>query len=164
MNKNTGIIVGVIIIILIAIGFSGFRNSENKEMLEDQAMMENETDGMMNEENMTQEDVTSMMTAGSYEPYNAEKIARAETENVVLFFRASWCPTCRAVDTDIKANLSQIPSDLVILDVDYDNSSELKKKYGVTYQHTFVQVDKEGNLIKKWSGSPTLLSLVSEIE
>jgi hypothetical protein len=47
--------------------------------------------------------------------------------------------------------------------VDYDNSDELKKKYGVTYQHTLVQVDKDGNLIKKWSGSPTLTSLVKEV-
>ncbi|MEK7564045.1 MAG: hypothetical protein AAB510_00550 [Patescibacteria group bacterium] len=59
--------------------------------------------------------------------------------------------------------MSKIPSDLSILDVDYDNSSDLKKKYGVTYQHTFVQVDKDGNMIKKWNGSPTLAKLVSEV-
>jgi hypothetical protein len=51
-----------------------------------------------------------------------------------------------------------------ILKVDYDKETELKKKYGVTYQHTLVQVDKDGNLIKKWSGSPTLTKLVSEIK
>jgi thiol-disulfide isomerase/thioredoxin len=86
------------------------------------------------------------------------------THDVVLFFRAGWCPTCRAVDSDIKANLSKIPSSLAILDVNYDNSSALKQKYGVTYQHTFVQVDKDGNLIKKWSGSPTLAALVAEVK
>jgi thiol-disulfide isomerase/thioredoxin len=70
----------------------------------------------------------------------------------VLFFHASWCPTCRAADANIKANLLSIPSGLTIHQVDYDSSTELKKKYGVTYQHTFVQVDESGTLIKKWSG------------
>jgi len=70
----------------------------------------------------------------------------------VLFFYASWCPTCRAADADITAKQSSIPSGLVIHKVDYDDSSELKKKYGVMYQHTFVQVDEKGEMIAKWSG------------
>lgn len=69
----------------------------------------------------------------------------------VLFFHASWCPTCRAADANIKANLLSIPPSLTIHQVDYDTSTELKKKYGVTYQHTFVQVDKTGTMVKKWS-------------
>ena len=105
-----------------------------------------------------------VISVGSYEAYSKEKIAKATSGDVVLFFRASWCPSCRGVDADIKANLGKIPGDLTILDVNYDDSTELKKKYGVTYQHTFVQVDANGNLIKKWSGSPTLQSLVLEIK
>ena len=37
----------------------------------------------------------------------------------VLFFYASWCPTCRAADADITAKQSSIPSGLVIHKVDY---------------------------------------------
>src|SRR3989338_2109218 len=81
----------------------------------------------------------AMMQKGSYEAYAPEKLAKANSGDVVLFFRASWCPTCKAVDADIRANFSAIPGGLTILDVDYDNSSALKQKYGVTYQHTFVQ-------------------------
>lgn len=110
------------------------------------------------------EKADSMMKAGSYEAYSVEKLTKAATGDVVLFFRASWCPTCRAVDADIRANLKNIPSDLTILDIDYDNSTSLKQKYGVTYQHTFVQVDAQGNLIKKWSGSSTLAALVLEVK
>jgi thiol-disulfide isomerase/thioredoxin len=107
----------------------------------------------------------NMTKAGSYEAYAPVKVTLASaTHDVVLFFRASWCPTCRAVDADIKANLSKIPSSLAILDVNYDDSTALKQRYGVTYQHTFVQVDKDGNLIKKWSGSPTLSALVAEVK
>jgi thiol-disulfide isomerase/thioredoxin len=150
------------------------KKEEAMKMMEAEATMKKE-DSIMEEESMESDsmmkkEVTSMveggemMKTGSYLLYSADKIAMAETGDVVLFFKASWCPSCKAVDTDIKANLKSIPAGLTILEVDYDNSAELKKKYGVTYQHTFVQVDKNGNLIKKWSGSPTLTSLVSEVE
>ena len=105
-----------------------------------------------------------VMKAGSYEIYSVDKLSRADNGNVVLFFRASWCPTCRALDTDIKANLSKIPENLSILDVDYDNSTELKKKYRVTYQHTLVQVDSKGDMVAKWSGSETLSRIINNIK
>lgn len=197
MNKSTGIVIGVIALVVVVGGIYASMNSKNdammakekmeqqameeKKMAEDKAMMEKkameEKDAMMKADatktdSMMKKDETSMMEksdtmmkAGSYEAYAPEKVMLASaTHDVVLFFRASWCPTCRAVDGDIKANLSKIPSDLAILDVNYDNSTSLKQKYGVTYQHTFVQVDRDGNLIKKWSGSPTLSALVAEVK
>lgn len=183
MNKNTWGIVGIVAIVVIAGGIYASMSSkddammakekmeqqamEDKKMVEDKAVKEKEammkadtteTDSMMDKGD-------TMMKAGSYEAYAPEKITLASaTHDVVLFFRASWCPTCRAVDADIKANISKIPGSLAILDVDYDNSASLKQKYGVTYQHTFVQVDKDGNLIKKWSGSSTLAALVAEVK
>ena len=109
-------------------------------------------------------EATSMMKSGSYEVYAPDKLARAATGSVVLFFHASWCPSCRALDADIKAHMSQIPEKLTILDVDYDNSSALKQKYGVTYQHTLVQVDQNGTLVTKWSASPTLVDIVAHLK
>mgnify|MGYP001597709164 CR=1 FL=1 len=103
-----------------------------------------------------------MMQKGSYEAYSAEKLALAAEGDVVLFFRASWCPTCRALDADIKANV--VPEGVTILDVNYDTEVALKQKYGVTMQHTLVQVDAEGNLIQKWTGSPSLASLVAKVQ
>jgi thiol-disulfide isomerase/thioredoxin len=107
---------------------------------------------------------TQVPSHGTYEPYDPAKLAQAAEGDVVLFFRAPWCPTCRALDADIRANLSAIPQKVIILDVDYDSSTELKQKYGVTYQHTLVQVDAEGNQIAKWTGSPTLENLLSQIQ
>lgn len=191
MNKNTGIVIGIVALVVIVGGVYALMNKSDDAMMakekmeqqamEDKATMEKKTmegkETMMkvdatNTDSMMKKDETSMMEkgdtmmkAGSYEVYGPEKIALASSQHdVVLFFRASWCPTCRTVDSDIKANLSRIPSSLTILDVDYDNSTSLKQKYGVTYQHTFVQVDKDGNVIKKWSGSPTLSSLISEVK
>ncbi len=105
-----------------------------------------------------------VVAAGTYETYSPEKLSLAKDGKVVLFFKASWCPTCKAVDADIVAQLKSIPAGTHILIVDYDTAKDLKKKYAVTYQHTFVQVDAEGKLLKKWSGSPTLASLVAELQ
>jgi len=187
---NQKLVIAVVALVIIAGGIGIYSSSNSKsEMMEKEVMMQKEKDAMMTKENLAMEqqkevmmqkekeamaakegamikpDGAMMLKAGSYENYEASKNAMASaTHDVVLFFRASWCPSCRAVDADIKANLKTIPASLTILDVNYDNSAELKKKYGVTYQHTFVQVDAQGNLIKKWSGSPTLASLVSEVK
>ena len=71
--------------------------------------------------------------------------------DVVLFFAADWCPTCQEATTNLEADPPPIPAGLAIVRVDYDNSDELKQKYGVTTQHTFVQVDPDGNEVAKWT-------------
>ncbi len=129
--------------------------------MDDGTTMSDEEHAMMME---IEKSAQGAQSSGVYELYAADKIARASSGPVVLFFRASWCPTCQAADKDIRANAATIPSGVVILDVDYDNSADLKKKYGVTYQHTFVQVDASGNQIAKWSGSRTLSEVVKNIK
>lgn len=160
------IMIWIFAIVIIGGGWFVFSNQgETETAFEkkgDVVMQESET---KSEENAMEEKKTEVMKeVGSYELYSAEKFANATTGDVVLFFRASWCPTCRGVDADIRAHLGNIPPTLTILDIDYDTSASLKQKYGVTYQHTFVQVDAEGNLIKKWQGSPTLATLISEVK
>ncbi len=107
--------------------------------------------------------VDEKKSVGTYQDYAPSKLVLAEKQSVVLFFHAPWCPTCKAVDTDIRSELSMIPSGTHILKVDYDSNLELRKKYGVTYQHTFVQVDAQGNMIKKWSGGNTLESVLEKL-
>lgn len=85
----------------------------------------------------------------------------AASEKRVLFFYANWCPTCRPTDADLSANMSQIPDGAVVIRVNYNDpdtdsvESELAKKYGVTYQHTFVQIDSLGEVVTKWNGGKT---------
>ena len=103
----------------------------------------------------------AMMKKGSYSPYSSDLLKNAETGNVVLFFNASWCSTCQSTVKDINENISKIPSNLTILSADYDKETSLKQKYGVTTQHTFVKVDKDGNLIKKASSLNTLEAIAN---
>ncbi len=164
---NRKITIGIVAIIIFAVGIGIYASNNSKtEMVKDDAMRQKDTNVMVKKDEgaMTNKE-DAMMKAGSYESYEISKVAMASaTHDVVLFFRAGWCPTCVALDKDIRAHLKDIPESLTILDVNYDNSAVLKKKYGVTYQHTFVQVDAQGNLIKKWSGSPTLSALVAEVK
>lgn len=183
MNKylGLGVVALLLIVIVMAVYDAKDDRMENEAMENDDAMMEGDAmddDSMMTEDAMENDEMMSgdmedssgnmegdmMMKSGSYETYSPEKLSQAENGDVVLFFNASWCPTCRAAVADINAHLSDIPEGLTILSVDYDSSSDLKKKYGVTYQHTFVQVDAQGNMIKKWSGSPTLAALTAEVQ
>jgi len=168
MNKNIGIVIGIIVLVVAGGVYISMNSESDTAMMQknnENAVELSAQDKVMAEKKEELQDKEVMMKAGSYEAYAPEKVALASsTHAVVLFFRASWCPTCRAADADIKANLSKIPESLTILDVNYDDSAALKQKYGVTYQHTFTQVDKDGNLIKKWSGSPTLSALVAEVK
>lgn len=127
-----------------------------KDTMKKDAMMD---DASMKKEVMPKTGDAMMPKTGVYTAYTPEKLAMA-TGSRVLFFSAAWCPTCRGVDADIVKNLEAIPASVSIFKVDYDNSDELKKKYGVTYQHTFVLVDANGVALKKWSGSPTLKSVL----
>ena len=115
-------------------------------------------------EMVVEDEQGAQVSAGSYIAYSADKLAMAETGDVVIFFHATWCPSCKALNGDIEKNLSAIPAGVTILKADYDKETEMKKKYGVTTQHTLVQVDKDGNLIKKWSGGSKLANLLSEIQ
>lgn len=97
-------------------------------------------------------------TSGQYTEYSEESFASAKGQKI-LFFHAPWCPQCRSIEKEI---LSQdIPSDLTIFKVDYDTNQDLRKKYGVTLQTTFVKIDDNKELIDKYVAydSPTFESV-----
>ena len=108
------------------------------------------------------EDNLPVGNAGTYEEYDAAKVAA--NDGALLFFHASWCPSCRALDKAITEDQDSIPGGLVILKLDYDEETELKKKYGVVGQHTLVQVDKDGNKITMWRGANSLDEVVAKLQ
>lgn len=174
---NNWLIGGLVVIALAVGGFFVFSSDKDAMMEKDTGevmMKDTAKDATMMETADTAKDagammkdkgpeVGAMMQKGSYEAYAPEKLSKATTGDVVLFFRAIWCPTCKVLDSDIRAHLNDIPANVTILDVDYDTQTALKQKYGVTYQHTLVQVDASGNQINKWSGGQTLASLLTNV-
>ncbi len=101
----------------------------------------------------------TMMKADSrYVPFSPTALSQAAGSRRVLFFYANWCPTCKPADADFTANAAQLPSDVTLIRVNYNDTEtdqaekDLAKKYGVTYQHTYVQLDAQGNVVTKWNG------------
>lgn len=164
MNKNIGIVLGMIVI--VGVGYFAFSGGKTEtKNVEGEISNTMLVPGSNISEMVVEiEKNTPTTRVGSYEAYSTEKIAMAATGDVVLFFHASWCPSCRMLSGNITKNLASIPDGVTILKTDYDKETELKKKYGVTSQHTLVQVDKDGTMIKKWSGGSKLENLLSQIQ
>ena len=139
------------------------KKEEDTKMMEEddsEKMMEKE-EAMMKEDESTEGTVTAPVTlAGTYTDYDASLVGKTDT--TVLAFFASWCPSCVAADKGISGG--NVPDGLSILKTDFDSSTDLRKKYGVTSQHTYVQVDAEGNLIKKWVGGTSVEEVVEKVQ
>ncbi len=98
--------------------------------------------------------------AGSYREY-APKLVGQEARTI-LDFSASWCSSCQAFEADIARNMDKIPSDVMILRVDYDTRSDLRHKYGIRTQNTFVEIDRDGAPVKTVIGGTTLQGIIDE--
>lgn len=126
--------------------FSGGKSDESSEIMEKDMMETDMSENKMMEKEMTAE----LMEFKSMD--NAMMLA--DSDPTVLFFHASWCPSCKTARKDFESNIGQLEG-INLLIVDYDSSKELQKKYGVTYQHTFVQISPSGESLVKWNGGGT---------
>ena len=116
--------------------------------------MQKEKDQYIKQQGTPNNAAATIENHGSYKDYSSE-IVQAEQKKgnkVVLFFHAPWCPYCRAADEAFITKTDQIPIGVTVLKTDYDSNTDLKQKYGVTYQHTFVQIDSNEKLVTKWNG------------
>jgi len=98
--------------------------------------------------------------------YSDESLAKAtSTGRSIVFFHAGWCPSCKQAQDDLQANFDKVPQDVTILKTDYDTSKDLKAKYGITMQDTWVQVDSSGKELSKWnSGGKGLETLLANLK
>lgn len=119
-----------------------YNGAENN--YQENSMMENESELAVTP--------VAELSRGAYAAYSDIVFQSAEGKKRVLFFHASWCPTCRSANAEFEKSLDQIPADVVLFKTDYDAEDTLKNRYGITYQHTFVQVDENGKELAKWNG------------
>lgn len=106
---------------------TGERSKEQMEAMEKDKMMKEES---MKKDEMVKDEMMKKDPA-SYIPYNelTAKSLLAAGKHVVLFFHAGRCPTCKSLNSELTSKLSTLPENSVVLKVDYDNASDLKKKY-----------------------------------
>jgi thiol-disulfide isomerase/thioredoxin len=97
-----------------------------------------------------------------YADYSQDATTKTDTTKL-LFFHASWCPQCRSIEQSIKKD--GLPSGVTVFKVDYDTNQELRQKYGVTIQTTFVKIDSNGNKLAAYVAyeEPTFSSVQREL-
>ncbi|WP_341975165.1 thioredoxin family protein [Microbacterium sp. LTA6] len=78
---------------------------------------------------------------GVYMDYR-DGVIEATPGTKVLFFHATWCPQCRALDEQLRNEGS--PDGVTVFKVDYDDRVDLRQQYGVTLQTTVVYVGDDG--------------------
>ncbi|MEK7186023.1 MAG: thioredoxin domain-containing protein [Patescibacteria group bacterium] len=159
MMKNPILIaVGIIAVLVIGGGFffanQGSQKTNDAEMTKDENVMTEKDSGTIEDDKIADD----KMTAARYVEYSRVALEGAVDNRRVLFFYASWCPTCRPTDVNLKENTNRIPEDVTVIRVNYNDpetdqeEKDLAQKYGITYQHTFVQIDAEGKEVVKWNG------------
>jgi thiol-disulfide isomerase/thioredoxin len=178
MKYITAIVIAIILLGAVAAYFY-YQNQQNSDSMikSDDAMMQKAGDAVTKTDSMVEKSGSdsgvnmegvvmdgemtkdSMMTTkGTYTPFSESKFNSAKDKKRVLFFFANWCPTCKPIDAELSANAAKIPEGIEIFRVNYNDTDtdaadkELAAKYGITYQHTFVQVDASGGEIAKWNG------------
>jgi thiol-disulfide isomerase/thioredoxin len=142
---------------ILLFGLGIFLYTNNTEDVNNQKAINSEeesVDSLEKTDDMVQEQV-KLSDHGSYinlSDYNSDSVKYADTKNV-YFFHASWCPICQTIEKEINKDITKIPAGVTFIKTDFDSNTELRKKYGVTTQYTFVQVDENGNETKQWSAS-----------
>lgn len=140
MNKKALIIViGLLILVAAACAYV-FLLPDNASM--PQSNTTTPTRDQPKEETKPESPEPTPAQPGAYRPYSADAIS-ATTGTKLLFFHAPWCPQCRELESSINAD--GVPDGVTVFKVDYDSNQQLRQKYGVTIQTTFVKIDDWGN-------------------
>ena len=151
---NKGIIIAGGIILFVSGGL--FVANQQSQKVEEAKIMQ--------EKVATKEREDTTMTdknPSRYVVYSKAAYEAGASRRRILYFYATWCPSCKQANGDFTANPNKIPEDMVVLRVNYNDpdtdqeEKDLAKKYSITYQHTFVQIDNQGKEITKWNGGQT---------
>ncbi|NTV30078.1 MAG: thioredoxin family protein [Candidatus Omnitrophica bacterium] len=124
---------------ILAVGFSGLVFAADQGMMGNKAMQE----GMA---------MAPMSAHGQFANYTQTDFEAAKGMKRVLFFAATWCPTCMGTVKNLMEQPTGIPPGVEVFRVDFDSSTDLKAQYGVTQMDTFVLVDAEGKKVALWNG------------
>lgn len=96
---------------------------------------------------------TPVVLGPAYKWYTPETLAQAQTQGrTFLLFWVPWCSSCSALDVELEQRSGELPANVTVLKINMDHDKTLATKYGVTIQHTVVEVDAQGNEIQKWVG------------
>ncbi|KKP67137.1 MAG: Thioredoxin [Candidatus Roizmanbacteria bacterium GW2011_GWA2_35_19] len=139
--KKITIVLGVVVISVFVV-FVFFRTAQEERIIREKIIVND----------ITPSDNTEKTDSSRYIDYSKSLFDQMPNKKRVYFFHAKWCPTCKVANEEFTQNIDRIPNDVILFKTDYDSEKGLKSKYGITYQHTFVYVDSQGEEINKWNG------------
>jgi thiol:disulfide interchange protein len=166
MNKLVIGGIGAIVIVSAAIFYllsNGDSQNPSSQPLAQAPNTDNSASGTIPEGSDQQVDasdnpISQDSNTNRYPAYSNEVLASSSNKRRVLFFYANWCPTCKVANDEFSANPNGIPEGVVLIRANYNDTDTdqdekaLAQKYNITYQHTFVEIDGQGNEVKKWNG------------
>ncbi|PJA55387.1 hypothetical protein CO165_03825 [Candidatus Roizmanbacteria bacterium CG_4_9_14_3_um_filter_33_18] len=90
-----------------------------------------------------------------YKEYSEQnfRFSKAHGKTVLFFAATTWCSNCVALEKEIKERITEIPKDIIILKVDYDNDKTMKTKYAIIMQTSLILLDNNGKEINRWIGT-----------
>jgi thioredoxin 1 len=156
MNKKMLIISVIVGLTLVTGGLLAYEKHQNNKAPK-QVSTEKTTEGATTtvEKDNTANKADPVSPKGQYTTlanYNNDPSKYANSKKI-YFFHASWCHVCQGIDKEINADNSKIPAGVTIIKTDFDSSTALRQKYGVTTQYTFVQVDNDGHETAQWAAT-----------
>ncbi|TKC87758.1 thioredoxin family protein [Trinickia terrae] len=99
-------------------------------------------------------------------PFDQRAFDRLKSEGkpVVVYFHATWCPTCK-IQQPIVDRLTASPAlkEVTLFEADYDKEAALKRSLNVTQQSTFV-VFKNGHEVARSTGETSEPAIKSTLE
>lgn len=101
-------------------------------------------------------EVTKGSIAGDYMVYEEGVIGNGES--AVLFFYAAWCPFCQEKDNSLRQWYTEAEFPMKVYRVDFDTEMELRQKYGIVQQDSFVLINASGEAVTT-EVSPSLTQL-----
>lgn len=151
------------LLVIIVIGFFATQTTNNQSGTNGNRQSNYPPTNTNVDNNEAAEQNTATPSPDRFKDYDAEQIANSDAEHIILFFHANWCPSCKALEEDIKANQASIPDNMEIYKVSFDTATELKSRYGVRVQHSLLEINQNGEAESTILHSSTLASLVNSI-
>jgi thiol-disulfide isomerase/thioredoxin len=127
---------------------------KNDAMMEDDKMMKE--DSMM-QDSMYMGEALASESSSMYLAFNKEDYEKAleSDKYILLYFYASWCPTCKEEQPEVIAAFNELNrEDVIGFRVNYKDSDtesyeeDLAREFGISYQHTKVILHNKERILK----------------